>query len=393
MSLLDNITQGRETAKAHTNNAICSLTTYWHLKGLLAKAKRDPIYAMNNAEFHATLYEYLTKYTNLHTYPFWSRLPPEKQYELCKYFSLQDESPMRLSITCDNQAGMIMVVFSGAAVVTSNISRREDSYSIGKVFGAVDVLNKALDDPRFEDENIELLTTGVDTSYKGIVILTALLQKGSVLRLTYQGYMNCCSDLLPVVVSKMNEEVVIPDDFELPSDHVLTEEDEKCINVRRQARTAIPALFYNFLKTSDLLPCLATDKGSAYIRETSIGESIILESSADEKMYIVIDGGINLSMELNSTEGRGNIVCKLKEADMDDRDKLVMTRSTMPLYLLENGAILQIAQNCFKIAQKEPPKADDDYGFVLPSSKQVLLHSLIRLLAYSLTHFISTWQN
>lgn len=372
MPLLDDITQGREAAKAHTNNAICSLTTYWHLKGLLAKAKRDPIYAMNNGEFHSTLYEYLTKYTNLHMYPFWSRLTPQKQFELCKYFSLQDESPMRLSITCDNQAGMILVVFSGTAAVTSNISKKENTYNIGKVFGAVDVMNKALNDPRFEDENIELLTTGVDTSYKGIIILTALLQKGSVLRLTYQGYMNCCADLIPTIVSKMNDEVIIPDDFEVPEDYMLTTEDEKCIQVRRQARDVIPGIYYDFFKSSNLLPCLASDRGSAYIRQTSLGESIVLnQSTLDEKMYIVVDGGVTLSMELNNTDGKGGIVCKLKSADMDDRDKLVVTRPSMPLYLLENGSVLQVTQNCFKIAQKEPPKADDDYGFVLPSSKQV----------------------
>ena len=142
--------------KVYTNYAVNRLNDYWHLKGMFMRGKNDPIYAMTDSAFHAATYNFLTRYTFISQHKFWRRLTPEQRLRLCKYFTLQEDA-LKTTISSDDTSALVCVLLAGGVSTTSNLDPSVVVHPVGSFFGAVDVFNAELNDPRFEDDDCQLV--------------------------------------------------------------------------------------------------------------------------------------------------------------------------------------------------------------------------------------------
>lgn len=364
---------------AYTTRSVANLSEMWHLKTKFLEAKRDPVYAVTNTSFHKDILSFLEKFTNIGSFRFWIRLSEEQKLNLSKAFTLVDERPLKLETDCEEDSANIFVVFSGTAVVSNNWTTDVQYCSLGKVFGATDVFDTALDTEA--DRDIYVYLKGgegfadVKSSTNGFtpplergdkienLKLSALLERGSVLKLTIHGYRASCLEFFGGI---RDEDEDTPDDFELPPDSVLTDLDFVSIFARRTARRVLHRTIYSFLYSTDMLPRLASDPSNEYLYHGSYGRQFTIPVDSPPLVFMILVGSVKIQIDRNgralSDEGRsremnaGTIACVRR--GNDSGNVLKIRKKSMPIATMEVGSLFTFNENCFKIGQPIEKKSD-----------------------------------
>jgi hypothetical protein len=144
----------------------------------------------------------------------------------------------------------------------------------------------------------------------------------------------------PLTVSAVREMA----DFEIPEHYVITEADAYCIRVRKLSRKSVSGVLYEYLHASEMLPKLHEDISSKYIQTGNAGRQTLIRSD-NQMVYIVIQGCIKVQIE-RIVKNSGSISVKKK-----GEKALHIKTKTMPLLQLENGGILNLDDECFKVGQ------------------------------------------
>lgn len=144
----------------------------------------------------------------------------------------------------------------------------------------------------------------------------------------------------PLTISAVREMA----DFEIPEHYVITEADAYCIRVRKLSRKSISGVLYEYLHMSEMLPKLHDDISSKYIQTGNAGRQTLIKYD-NQLVYIVIKGCIKIQIE-RIVKNSGTISVKKK-----GEKALHIKTKTMPLLQLENGGILSLDEECFKVGQ------------------------------------------
>ena len=133
-------------------------------------------------------------------------------------------------------------------------------------------------------------------------------------------------------------------DFVIPEHYIITEADAYCIRVRKLSRKSISGVLYEYLHMSEMLPKLHDDISSKYIQTGNAGRQSLIKQE-DQMVYIVIQGCIKVQIE-RVVKNSGSITVKKR-----GEKALHIKTKTMPLIQLENGGILSLDDDCFKVGQ------------------------------------------
>ena len=365
---------------AYTTKSVANLSEMWHLKTKFLEAKRDPVYAVTNVTFHRDILSFLEKYTYIKNFRFWFRLSEEQKLSLSKAFTLVDERPLKLETDCEEDSANLFIVFSGSAVVSNNWSAMVETYTLGKVFGAIDIFDTALDTE--EDRDIyDYLKGGpgfadVKTSTNGFkpslergdkvenLKLSALLERGSVLKLTIHGYRASC---LEFYGENGDDDEEISDDFELPPDSSLTDQDFISIFARRTAKRVLHKTIYSFLYKCDLLPRLASDPSNEFLFHGNFGRQLTIPADGTQFVFLVLIGSVRIQVDRRgkskggdeNSSGEmvpGTIAC-IRRGE-DNCHSLIIKKANMPIATMEMGSLFTFGEDCFKVGQPIEKKSD-----------------------------------
>lgn len=166
---------------------------------------------------------------------------------------------------------------------------------------------------------------------KKVETVFANIAKSTILRLSY-------TDFLEKVIVAPVEPIV---------EVIFSDEEILCRLIRERAKKALSKSLYTCLIDSDLLPSSPISSSFQFVHSGSIGREIILNKDCASTVYIIVDGSIKFEVHKSKVRGvqsSSAITCKKK-----GERALIVKNKSMPIMLLEVGAIFQLSEDCFEI--------------------------------------------
>jgi hypothetical protein len=240
----------------------------------------------------------------------------------------------------------------------NNFNSEEIALNQGHCFGAIDIFNSIFDikDPMDWSDDEDGIEKVQEKKIEEIdKEIFATIEKGSILRLLIKDYKK---QLIHVPEIDYDDEVSLVSemDFEFIEGFVPGEEDFKCLKARKMSHKSMSDLLYTFLHKTDLLPKLAADTSKEFIKNESAGRKISLSYGDQQFVYIIISGRTRIQIDLQGETG-GMLSFKNKNDD-DENNIFKIKRKSMPLMLLELGAIMTFHEEFFKVGIPPQPVLD-----------------------------------
>ena len=325
-----------------------SLQDYWSIKGKFLLNKSNPNYSLSsNGQYARDVVDYIDKHTDMPTHAFWRNLEPEKKLLASKYLIFSDQSPSTFNITCEDPIATMVIVLNGAVVVSNSFDDNKLTFGQGKSFGAPELFDQVFDDYEHLAEPATLRKKReVENELKMVVTLSVILEKGALLKLSLLDFKENVLGMVPIVKEVAVAVVVEETDEEISGIPVeqMTEADFKCVRVKRAAKRALANIMYNFLARFQMIPHNAAIMSSEYVNAGSQGRKVTIDHSV---VYVVIEGALRLNVFKTGKEST------LSFTHCDGQQSVQIKTRSMPLLLLEGGAVFCLKEECFAVGAQQ----------------------------------------